>query len=69
MFIVWIVQKYVCKLGSFHGLVNATFHLVSCKLLAVWKADLNTSLAALELLGFLAEVLAKLRVADQSNFF
>nr|CAH0103904.1 unnamed protein product [Daphnia galeata] len=53
-------------LGSFHGLVNATFHLVSCKLLAVWKADLNTSLAALELLGFLAEVLAKLRVADQS---
>ncbi|XP_046461247.1 ral GTPase-activating protein subunit beta-like isoform X2 [Daphnia pulex] len=53
-------------LGSFHGLVNATFHLVSCKLLAVWKADLNTSLAALELLGFLAEVLAKLRVSDQN---
>ncbi|XP_032791568.2 ral GTPase-activating protein subunit beta isoform X2 [Daphnia magna] len=52
-------------LGSFHGVVNATFHLVSSKLLAVWKADLNTSLAALELLAFLAEILAKLRVPDQ----
>lgn len=55
-------------IGSFHGVVNATFHLVSSKLLAVWKADLNTSLAALELLGFLAEILAKLRVPDQSGF-
>lgn len=49
--------------GSFHGLVNATLHLVSCKLLAVWKTDLNTSLAALEMLS----TLAKLRVADQSE--
>lgn len=50
-------------------MVNATFHLVSSKLLAVWKADLNTSLAALELLAFLAEILAKLRVPDQRRLF
>lgn len=43
--------------------MNSTLHMVSCKLLGNWKGDLNTSLAALELLSSLA----KLRLADQSK--
>ena len=51
--------------GSLGHLVTSAINVVSHKLLSVWKADLNTSLAAIELLGSLA----KITVSEQSNGF
>lgn len=59
--IEWIVF-HLFVTGSLHSLINNTLHLVSNKLLGMWKNDLNSSLAALELLASLA----KLRLTDQS---
>ena len=52
-------------LGSFSGLVVHAAHLVSSKLISSWKGDLNTSLAALELLASLARI----GETGQSNIF
>lgn len=49
--------------GSFHGLFVHASHLVCHRLISSWKADLNTSLAALELLS----ALARIRVNDHGQ--
>lgn len=43
-------------LWSFSGLAVHAAHLVSSKLISSWKGDLNTSLAALEMLASLARI-------------
>lgn len=49
--------------GSFHGLFIHSARLVCHKLIHSWKADLNTSLAGLEL----PTSLARMRIADHGT--
>lgn len=60
MFLLLCISYFV---GSLHGLVNTAMNTVSHKLLTVWKADLNTSLAAVEMLG----AMAKISIPEQST--
>ena len=57
------MNRQFSNLGSFHGLFVHACHLVCHRLISSWKADLNTSLAALELLS----ALARIRVTDHGN--
>ena len=53
---VYIIAEVVAVLDSAHALFVRATYLVCHRLISSWKSDLNTSLAALELLSGLARI-------------